>query len=433
MAIWHTYFGIAQAIRKVVNDTKLYDIYLWEIDKNWTDAQYKNWLRNFDERCVKLTGKRLVSFVPAKTIKNRDYLFNSLKSLRNHQRKKSKENCMGKKKNLDEIYKDVSREDLIKIIEELKKHIKMQTNSSFDNNDLKFTIVDSLKDNTKLSLRKLLPILELSNSRYYERANRILGRKTREDALYSKVTILSKIADMFELHKGRLSINKMRVKLIEKYNLTLSLSTIWKCYMILNFVSKPGSYVGKKRFIESKNTKKDFPNLLTKELLKSIIPNAKPGEYVSADFAIIPSRKYGHLHLFYIVDILTHKILAWKICFSQTAKVVLECLKQLSGIKVFHTDHGSQFFEENLLEYLRNNNIQSSMGRVGCSTDNRWVEYVFGRTRIECLNFENTENLCHWEISRILREYVRWYNNERPIKTLGYKSPNAYIYNLTNN
>lgn len=31
---------------------------------------------------------------------------------------------MAKKKNIDEIYKDVSREDLIKIIEELKKHIK---------------------------------------------------------------------------------------------------------------------------------------------------------------------------------------------------------------------------------------------------------------------------------------------------------------------
>ena len=222
----------------------------------------------------------------------------------------------------------------------------------------------------------------------------------------------------------------MAIKLNQVYGIDVDDNTVWKTYQILNLRSKPGQYTSKRKYIEDKNTKFDCPNLLKKKFWIRMASYIQPERIVSMDFAILNTKKHGHIHLFYIVDVITYKILAWEVCFEQTAEVVLRNLKKLKDVRIVHSDHGTQFSSKLVTDYLKKNNIKQSMGRIGKSTDNRWVKYTFGRTRVECLNHENIENITLWEIKRIVSGYVYWYNNERPITTLNNLLPNNYILYL---
>lgn len=431
MGKWHSTYNIAIAICKLKNDYSLKRIYEWEVNLNLTEAKFKNWIKNFEERTLSFINKKLVDIIPKNTINNKEFYERRLSLSSAKKLNEWKEFWMSRKEKHENWYDDLDKEDLIKIIEYLKKQIKESKKmNSVQENNWKFECVNDLKKIVNLSTNSLIKIFNIANSRYYERQNKNIDLSKRQGSIYTSESFNAKVKYLFEKSNGRLSCHKMSIKLYEVYRISVDDNTVWKTYKRLGLHSKPGEYASKHKYRETKNTRFNCPNLLKKKYWVRMVSYIQIGRVVSMDFAILDTKKYGHVHLFYIVDVLTYKILSWEICLEQTAEVVLRNLKKLKDVRIVHSDHGTQFSSKLVTDYLKENNIKQSMGRIGKSTDNRWVEYTFGRTRVECLNHEDIENIGIWEIKRIVSDYVYWYNNERPITTLNNLSPNNYILYL---
>ena len=110
----------------------------------------------------------------------------------------------------------------------------------------------------------------------------------------------------------------------------------------------------------------------------------------------------------------------------------LEVLKKLAGKKneeqtpqvVFHTDQGSVYSSQAFCQAHEHYNILRSMSKGGTPTDNAIMEALNGWIKEELyLDFglETAE-----DVSKLLDEYVYYFNNRRPAAALGYKSPVLY-------
>lgn len=105
---------------------------------------------------------------------------------------------------------------------------------------------------------------------------------------------------------------------------------------------------------------------------------------------------------------------------------VLEKIKkeQTEDLITLHTDQGSVYSSESYNKLIENYNIQRSMSRAGTPTDNPVNESLNGWIKEELfIDFD----LKHCDnISKLIEEYVCYYNYERPSYALNYKTPIQY-------
>jgi len=91
---------------------------------------------------------------------------------------------------------------------------------------------------------------------------------------------------------------------------------------------------------------------------------------------------------------------------------------------IWHTDQGSQYGSEAVIDELVRHNFLASMSRAGTPTDNGYAERMVGEFKHAVLR-----RMSYQTIGQLLGEAERWinyYNERRPHGRLKYQSPNAY-------
>ena len=68
--------------------------------------------------------------------------------------------------------------------------------------------------------------------------------------------------------------------------------------------------------------------------------------------------------------------------------------------------------------------MKHSMSRVGTPTDNPIMESINGWMKDEMF-YDFDLKHCH-DINSFIKEYIRWFNLERPAYALQYKTPHQY-------
>ena len=104
-------------------------------------------------------------------------------------------------------------------------------------------------------------------------------------------------------------------------------------------------------------------------------------------------------------------------------KQVLECIKkeQTDDLTILHTDQGSVYSSKAYNKLLEDYNIQRSMSRAGTPTDNPVNESLNGWIKEELiLDFKLKESN---DVEKTIKNYVHYFNNERPAYSLKYKTP----------
>lgn len=105
---------------------------------------------------------------------------------------------------------------------------------------------------------------------------------------------------------------------------------------------------------------------------------------------------------------------------------LLERIKkeQTENLITLHTDQGSVYSSKAYNKLLENYNIQRSMSRAGTPTDNPINESLNGWIKEELFidfDIKHSDN-----ISKLIEDYICYYNNERPSYALNYKTPIQY-------
>lgn len=156
---------------------------------------------------------------------------------------------------------------------------------------------------------------------------------------------------------------------------------------------------------------------------KTSIPNEK----WFADISYIKiSNMWYYFHI--IIDSHNNEIIDWTLSRDRTALATINLLKQAiakSGCspKIFHTDHGTEYANQYVTQFLSDNGIEQSMSPKGCALRNRPSEYFFSLMKREKIYLYNISKMNVSDVMRLIGDYIQWYHYGRVQSCLKYKTP----------
>ncbi len=135
----------------------------------------------------------------------------------------------------------------------------------------------------------------------------------------------------------------------------------------------------------------------------------------------------------------TAQILSLVIDWRMQAELIVQTLRRipetcvghirnLNKSVIWHTDQGSQYGSDAVIDELVRRDFIASMSRAGTPTDNGAAERLVGEFKHAVLR-----RMSYRTIGQLLTEAERWvnyYNERRPHGRLNYKSPNAHAEKL---
>jgi len=133
-------------------------------------------------------------------------------------------------------------------------------------------------------------------------------------------------------------------------------------------------------------------------------------------------------YLAVVIDLFSRRVIGWAFGKNKSTELTLKALRlaikkrQPQGNVLFHTDSGAEYRAHTVQQYLKRYNINASMNRPGCCTDNAEVESFFHSLKADLIRgnrFETMSNLL-----TKLKSYLNYfYNRQRLHSSLGYKTP----------
>lgn len=133
------------------------------------------------------------------------------------------------------------------------------------------------------------------------------------------------------------------------------------------------------------------------------------------------------LYIFGVIDACTRRVLAMKSYEGCTSVEVIDCLYKAiinnNGKKprILYTDNGGQFVSKIFEDCLKVQNIFHHRIDKGKPWQNGKVERLFKTLFDEWINYHDYQTAK--TLSDSLEEFRNWFNNEREIQKLGYKTP----------
>ena len=154
-----------------------------------------------------------------------------------------------------------------------------------------------------------------------------------------------------------------------------------------------------------------------------------PNKAWAIDITFIPMRK-GFMYMTAIIDLYSRYIVNWSISNSMEAEwirlVVEEAIRQYGKPDIINSDQGSQFTSEAYIGLLKENNIAISMDGKGRVLDNVFIERFWRTVKYEKIYLNPPKD--GLELYTIVKEFIAYYNDERPHESLDYQPPKTLYH-----
>jgi putative transposase len=163
-------------------------------------------------------------------------------------------------------------------------------------------------------------------------------------------------------------------------------------------------------------------------LLRNLDIN-RPNQVWAADITYIPMNR-GFMYLVAIMDWNTRKVLSWRLSNTLHAdfciKALEEAIDRYGCPEIFNTDQGSQFTSDVFTGILKDHDIRISMDGRNRFLDNIFIERLWWTLKYHYLYLREFNN--GKELHAGIKEWFRFYNEERPHQSLNDKTPNKMYY-----
>lgn len=258
-------------------------------------------------------------------------------------------------------------------------------------------------------------MLEVSRSGYYQWRNRRPSAREREDEHLSE-----QMRTYFENSLGNYGARRLREDFIGDEQ-PISRRRTRRLMKKNNLhVRPPKSWVP--RTTDSSTTARIAENYLAREFSAERVDQ----KWVS-DMTYVRTRE-GWLYLVVILDLYSRRVVGYAMSKSMEAEFVAEALRMALKQRgrptdlLFHSDRGSQYASDVVLELLGDHAICPSMSRRGNCWDNAVCESFFSTLKREMNAAAGFES--YREAELLIFDYIEvFYNRRRRHSTLGYCSP----------
>jgi transposase InsO family protein len=158
------------------------------------------------------------------------------------------------------------------------------------------------------------------------------------------------------------------------------------------------------------------------------------GEIAGIDFFTVPTAAFRNLYCFIILlherrqivhfNVTAHPTAAW------TAQQMIEAFPEDSSPRFLLRDRDSIYGEE-FRSRVTCLQIEEVITAPHSPWQNPYAERVIGSIRRECLDYVIVHSEAH--LRKVLKDYIRYYNNSRPHESLERNSPNPRMIESSNN
>lgn len=261
--------------------------------------------------------------------------------------------------------------------------------------------------------------MNVNRSSFYKWKKRLEHPSERMKSFVSDLVLFREYHAKYPSHGYRWLNAKIRLDT----GLVVSNQYAHKCCKTAGIVSVSKHY----RYKKPGDPFKVYPNLLSTGLNIN-----GPLQCVVSDMTVF-YLKGVYYELTFFMDLWNNEILAHSLSTKRGDRMTyINGLKDLFDIKkeypglemVLHTDQGSVYASKSFNELLPIYNIVHSMSRAGTPTDNGAMEAINGWVKSEIFtDFHITSNE---KIKDEVKEYIRFFNEDRPAYALNYLTPKQY-------
>ena len=157
----------------------------------------------------------------------------------------------------------------------------------------------------------------------------------------------------------------------------------------------------------------------------------RPNQVWTADITYIPMNR-GFMYLVAVMDWYSRKILSFRVSNTLDSEFCIEALKQAlrryGKPEIFNTDQGSQFTSRGFVGVLESHGIHVSMDGRGRVQDNIFIERLWWTLKYHYIYLHAFDSGS--ELRQGLRQWVDFYNQNRPHQALDNLTPDEVYYNL---
>ncbi len=324
----------------------------------------------------------------------------------------SKEYKPGRPKKDKDRFKNWTKEEMEKYITELEK---LKDASNLSNREKCLFIRKCCKF---ISISKLCVALEIGRSTYYEWIAKGDFRKVKYDEVKMKI-----ILDTFYRKNKVYGHRRISQEIMREHGISIHYNTVNKYLKIkgLKSILRASKY---KRKIESKITNWSFPDLIKRDFVA-----LRPHEKLYTDVSFVWTKTHWS-YLSVVIDGFNNEPIGWSFGERNNVELVMKSLKMAfkkidnPRNAIIHSDHGSQYFSNEIKAFKERIGFKQSMGRVGNSLDNRPAEYFFSFIKLEYL-FDNLGD--YLETSKLIKKIMYDYTNVRFQSCIKNMTPHEYV------
>lgn len=266
--------------------------------------------------------------------------------------------------------------------------------------------------------------MQVSKNGYYTWLRNQGRKKQKASLIYLKM----KIVKIF--NENRQVYGSVRIqKALEKEGLLY-------CRSYVSILMKElglKSVLSKKFKVSTTDSNHQFP--IASNILNRNFTSLQIGEKWVSDITYIKVAGQWN-YVTTIIDLADRKIVAWVLSDDMTTEntiykawVLARKKRAITSNHIFHSDRGVQYASNKMVSLFNlSTKITQSMSRKGNCWDNAVAESFFKTLKYECTNRYNFKSFL--QASKVIEEYINWYNNVRMHSALGYKSPAEFELQL---
>lgn len=270
----------------------------------------------------------------------------------------------------------------------------------------------------KYKLKEVARILNISSSTLFHHIHdRVKIKKVEKE----NINLQEKIILYFEKSQKRLSIKKMH-KLLQAKNINCSERRVSRIMHELNLKcirTRP----------PKKNTGTNLKIFSSYNKLQQNFNQNLPNTFWCGDVTMVKinDNKY---YICVVMDLFSRMIIGSQVSTQNNDMLTITALKNAYETRnhpttvTFHSDQGSNYTSAQYRALLHSLKIEQSFSKKGTPYDNAVIESFFSNMKQEELNSKDFEYL--EELKNSVKNYIDYYNNYRPHKTLNYKTPKDF-------
>lgn len=263
------------------------------------------------------------------------------------------------------------------------------------------------------SVSELCEAMEIAKGTFY---NHIFRKTDRTKYLQEQQELRLLVQQIFDDSRQVYGAEKIRVTLAEN-----------------------GVKVGKKRVRAimqelglvsiRENAKKNYKKrqeALKQDLVKQNFTVKQMNEVWVSDITYFKIKDYA-VYLCVIIDLFSRRVVGYRVSRKSSTHLVTATFKEAFAARgaptylTFHSDRGGQYISNTFQMLLMQNGVAQSFSNTGRAYDNAVAETFFANFKRE--EAYRRDYSSEADFRKSVDEYIRFYNEVRPHKTLAYKSP----------